>query len=112
MSRQRFTWVWVIGVLLTPILAAGDSPAATKRFEHVHALLVHPQDETLLVGTHRGLFRSLDAGVTWKRVEPEGDVPGHDRLILRLVPGGSGTHQEDDFRVDQRPVESPDSLRQ
>jgi len=88
MSRQRFTWVWlwVIGVLLTPILTAGDSSATTKGFEHVHALLVYPQDETLLVGTHQGLFRSPDAGFTWSRVAPQGDVPGSDFMTLAMHP--------------------------
>lgn len=88
MSRQRCTWIWlwVIGALLTPILAAGDSSAATKGFEHVHTLLVYPQDETLLVGTHQGLFLSPDAGVTWRRVAPQGDVPGSDFMTLAMHP--------------------------
>jgi hypothetical protein len=74
MSRQRFPWVWLwaTSVLMAPLLAAGASSATPKGFGHVHALLVHPEGETLLVGTHHGLFRSPDAGVTWNRVSPGG----------------------------------------
>jgi photosystem II stability/assembly factor-like uncharacterized protein len=94
-------------ILLTSLWATGDAPAATDGFEHVHALLVHPQDETLLVGTHQGLFRSSDAGVTWKRVEPQGEVPGHDFMTLarhrqthsRIYAGGHdlGMVRSEDF---------------
>ncbi len=89
MSRQRFTWVWVLwvtSVLLTPILVAGASSATPKGSEHVHALLVHPQDETLLVGTRHGLFRSPDAGVAWHQVSPQGEVPGSDVMTLAMHP--------------------------
>lgn len=88
MSRQRFTWawLWVTRALLTLILTAGASSATPKGFGHAHALLVHPEGETLLVGTHHGLFRSPDAGVTWNQVSPQGDVPGSDFMTLAMHP--------------------------
>ena len=88
MSRQRFMWgwLWVTSVLLTLIFAAGASSGTPEGFGHVHALLVYPEGETLLVGTHHGLFRSPDAGVTWSRVSPQGDVPGRDFMTLAMHP--------------------------
>ena len=88
MSRPRFpwAWLWVISVLLTPILAADVSLATPKGDGHVHTLLVHPEGEILLVGTHRGLFRSPDAGVTWNRVSPQGELPGSDFMTLAMHP--------------------------
>ena len=88
MSRQRFMWgwLWVTSVLLTLIFAAGASSGTPERFGHVHALLVHPEGDTLLVGTHQGLFRSPDAGVTWSRVSPQGDVSGRDFMTLAIHP--------------------------
>src|SRR5919198_264992 len=50
------------------------------------ALVVHPTHDTLLVGTHHGLFRSPDAGVTWERVMPKGEVPGSDVMTLAMHP--------------------------
>ncbi len=88
MPTQRFTWVLILvaGVLLAPVYAAVDEATAAKGFRHVHALLVHPKNETLLVGTHHGLFRSHDAGVTWERVAPKGEVPGSDFMTLAMHP--------------------------
>src|SRR5438445_3706498 len=95
MSIQRWTSVLVLitGVLLaarlppvagqTVVVAASTVP---QGFEHVHALVVHPTHETLLVGTHHGLFRSPDAGVTWERVMPKGEVSGSDFMTLALHP--------------------------
>jgi len=42
--------------------------------ESVRALAIAPSDSrTLVVGTLSGVFRSVDAGATWRRVSPEGD---------------------------------------
>ena len=73
MSIQRLKCALALmaGVVLVPVIAAAASSTAAQGFGHVHALLVHPQNETLLVGTHHGLFRSHDAGVTWERVTPK-----------------------------------------
>lgn len=88
MSIQRVTsaLILVVWVALIPVVAPVASAAAAEDFGHVHALLVHPKDETLLVGTHHGLFRSPDAGVTWERVMPKGDVPGRDFMTLAMHP--------------------------
>ena len=85
---QRLTTVLALGasILLAPVLAASAAATAPKGFGHVHALLVHPPGDTLLVGTHHGLFRSHDAGATWERVTPTGEVPGSDFMTLAMHP--------------------------
>jgi photosystem II stability/assembly factor-like uncharacterized protein len=75
------------GLLLAPVLAsAAAATAAPGGFGHIHALLVHPKDDMLLVGTHQGLFRSQDAGVTWARLTPTGEAPGSDFMSLAMQP--------------------------
>jgi len=73
-------------LLLTSVLAAAEAATVPKGFGHVHALLVHPPGDTLLVGTHHGLFRSHDAGVTWEHVTPQGEVLGNDVMTLAMPP--------------------------
>lgn len=73
--------------VVLPAWAADTSPVPpTQGVGHIHAMLVHPDDETLLVGTHHGLFRSRDTGVTWEHVVPKGDVPGNDFMALAMQP--------------------------
>jgi photosystem II stability/assembly factor-like uncharacterized protein len=97
MSIQHFRniQVVVVSVLLTLVVtglpgqaevAFADSSKELKGFKHVHGLVVHPQHETLLLGTHHGLFRSPDAGVTWERAKPKGEVPGSDFMSFAMHP--------------------------
>ncbi len=93
--RFRNIQVFVVSVLLALVVtglpgqtgvAFADSSKELMGFEHVHGLVVHPQHETLLLGTHQGLFRSRDAGVTWELVKPKGEVPGSDFMDLAMHP--------------------------
>ncbi len=86
MQRFKIVLALIASILLAPVLAAADVATAPKGFGHVHALLVHPPGDTLLVGTHHGLFRSHDAGATWERVTPQGEVPGNDFMTLAMHP--------------------------
>ena len=86
MFIQRFIGVFILAACALLALASVALSTTSKDFGHVHALLVHPQDETLLVGTHHGLFRSRDAGATWERLQLEGDVPGRDFMTLAMHP--------------------------
>ena len=88
MFMQRITRLLALSasVLLAPTLVVAASSTTTKGFGHVHALLVHPTNETLLVGTHHGLFGSQDAGVTWEHITPKGEVPGSDFMTLTMHP--------------------------
>ncbi len=76
----------VTGLLGETGVAFADSSKELKGFKHLHGLVVHPQHETLLLGTHHGLFRSRDAGATWGRVKPKGEVPGSDFMDLAMHP--------------------------
>jgi photosystem II stability/assembly factor-like uncharacterized protein len=86
MSTTRFTGVLTLAacVWLAPALVMAASSTGSQGFGHVHALLVHPKDDSLLVGTHHGLFRSHDAGATWTRVTPKGHTPGSEVVSLAM----------------------------
>lgn len=77
----RSPWI-VRGALLALVVVAsiplvwlglrgGDSPArptqGLPRTSDYHSLLVSPTDpNTLLLGTHQGLYRSIDGGASWR----------------------------------------------
>jgi photosystem II stability/assembly factor-like uncharacterized protein len=77
----------VVGLVsLAPFILAAATAATPQPVTHVHALVVHPDHDTLLAGTHSGLFRSRDAGVTWERVSPQGDLATGDVIALAMHP--------------------------
>jgi photosystem II stability/assembly factor-like uncharacterized protein len=45
-----------------------DHKKANAAFEHVHALAMDAEGQTLFLGAHTGLFRSDDGGRSWKKV--------------------------------------------
>lgn len=47
-------------------------------YGHVHALISNPQDNSLLMGTHEGLFKSIDGGKTFQKVDVKGEVNAMD----------------------------------
>ncbi len=55
-----------------------DSMVENATYGHVHAILVNPQDNNLLLGTHYGLFKSTDQGKTFQKVDVKGDVNAND----------------------------------
>ncbi len=54
-------------------------------YGHVHALF-RLSDGTILMGTHYGLFRSLDEGKTFAKVETKGDVATADFMNFAYDP--------------------------
>lgn len=75
-ARGRVWWFVLAAALglvlagsLTYALAGEDSSGTTEglpRTADYHSLLVAPEDpQTLLLGTHNGLYRSRDGGRTW-----------------------------------------------
>lgn len=67
--------VWILG---------GEVMA--QQGNHLHSLSFLPQNRTLLLGTHRGLFESLDEGKSWKARTLKGDVPGVDFMTMVTDP--------------------------
>lgn len=53
---------------------------------HIHAL-THDADGNLLLGTHGGLFKSVDRGKTWQKVTAKGSVNADDWMGLVSDPG-------------------------
>jgi len=55
-----------------------ESVSENATYGHVHALWVNPQDGSLLMGTHHGLFKSTDKGKSFQKVDLKGDVSSDD----------------------------------
>lgn len=78
-------WIWA-GIALVIIVATGGAMALRStrgsapvpavglpRTPDYHSLLVAPTNsQALLLGTHQGLFRSLDGGLVWTKAELDG----------------------------------------
>lgn len=58
--------------------AQEESSKENATYGHVHALISNPQDNSLLMGTHEGLFKSTDQGKTFQRIAVKGDVNSDD----------------------------------
>ncbi len=84
-----------------------ESVSENATYGHVHALIMNPSDNSLLLGTHDGLFKSADQGKTFQKVETKGDVNamdfmnfvydpntktifagGHDLGVIKSLDGG------------------------
>lgn len=55
-----------------------ESVDQNSTYGHVHALLLNPQDGSLLMGAHNGLFKSTDEGKTFQKVDVKGEVNASD----------------------------------
>ena len=55
-----------------------ESATENATYGHVHALWANPQDGSLLMGTHHGLFINTDQGKTFKKVDAKGDINSND----------------------------------
>ena len=59
----------------------GETQAKIPGARHIHAL-IHDADGNLLLGTHGGLFKSVDKGKTWQKVAVKGSVNADDWMSL------------------------------
>jgi photosystem II stability/assembly factor-like uncharacterized protein len=70
-------------------LGGGGSMGATNglpKTPDYHSLLVAPDDpQSLILGTHNGLYRSVDGGRTWNPYT----LPGEDAMNLKRASGGT-----------------------
>lgn len=65
-----------------------DQESASTRIpgaHHIHALTFDAKGN-LLLGTHGGLFKSVDAGKTWQKVEIKGSVNAEDWMSIVADP--------------------------
>lgn len=102
-----------VTLALIYVLGRGSGAPATgtssglPRTSDYHSLLVAPTDPNeLLLGTHQGLFESVDGGVTWRSASLAGSdamnlarpgagtvwAAGHD-LLSRSIDGGATWHE-------------------
>ncbi|MBI2012033.1 hypothetical protein HYS91_04655 [Candidatus Daviesbacteria bacterium] len=61
-----------------PATTQEESVRENSTYGHVHALISNPQDNSLLLGTHEGLFKSADGGKTFQKVGVKGEVNAMD----------------------------------
>ncbi len=47
-------------------------------YGHIHSLFRNPTNKTILMGTHQGLFKSVDEGKTFAKVETQKEVMAED----------------------------------
>ena len=52
--------------------------AENPTYGHVHSLFRDPTNKTILLGTHQGLFKSVDEGKTFAKVETQSKVMAED----------------------------------
>ena len=55
-----------------------ESTTENAVYGHVHSLFLNPSDNTLLMGTHHGVFKSTDGGKTFTKVDLKGDINSDD----------------------------------
>ncbi len=72
--------------MVLAVLGMFNGREALGQQNHLHSLALVPGTGTLLVGTHQGLFESLDEGKSWKATTLKGDVPGTDFMTMVTDP--------------------------
>jgi len=80
MKRKFYFW------MIITVLGLFVGREALGQQNHLHSLALVPGTGTLLVGTHQGLFESLDEGKSWKERTPKGNVPGTDFMTMVVDP--------------------------
>ncbi len=94
-----------------------ESAQENATYGHVHSLFLNPSNNTLLMGTHHGVFKSTDGGKTFTKVDLKGDINsddfmnfaydpsskelyagGHDVGIVKSTDGGT-TWSKTDFGI-------------
>ena len=63
-----------------------ESATENATYGHVHALWINPQDRSLLMGTHHGLFKSTDHGKSFQKIKLKGDVNSNDFMNFAYDP--------------------------
>ncbi|MFB3819714.1 MAG: WD40/YVTN/BNR-like repeat-containing protein [Candidatus Methylomirabilales bacterium] len=79
------------------LLHVGQAAGEGQDSGHLHALLVSPSDESLWIGAHNGLYRSDDAGKSWRPVKIPAGLAAMDFMSFAQDPTNpkvlyAGTH--------------------
>jgi len=94
---RRRLWLLVAGAAVLALIAGGliyalggggsmGTSEGLPKTPDYHSLLVAPDDpQSLILGTHNGLHRSLDGGRTWNPYT----LPGQDAMNLQRASGGT-----------------------
>ena len=68
MKKKFLLWMLITGIWLPNSTEVMAQQSKMPVFEHVHSLTIDAEGRHLYLGAHTGLFRSDDAGRTWKTV--------------------------------------------
>ncbi|HEY2918542.1 MAG TPA: YCF48-related protein [Candidatus Binatia bacterium] len=68
MWNKFLLWLLTATIALVAPINAVPQQEKAPGFEHVHALALDANGQSLFLGTHRGLFRSEDGGRSWQQV--------------------------------------------
>lgn len=78
--------IGVVGWLGTSGGWSAGAWAAQQQIGHAHALVVNSTIDSLLMGTHHGLFESRDEGRTWTPIPIAGGITGRDFMTIAVHP--------------------------
>jgi len=103
MRKKIVLWMLVAAVWILNSMEALAQQKAAPVFEHVHAITLDTEARSLFLGAHSGLFRSEDAGRTWKKVVLSEKHPHLDVMAITPDPKDSktiyvGTHEAGVFK--------------
>ncbi len=112
LTLMRVIWIFTVVAALVPLplhAAQQDQKKSSAKFEHVYALAMDVAGQTLFLGTHAGLFKSVDGGRSWQKVALSGKhsyldvmavtpnprepktiyVATHEAGVLKTIDGGT-----------------------
>lgn len=64
----------------------GGESGMHSEYGHVHTIFKNPVDDSILIGTHNGLFKSADEGKTFQKIEVKGDIAAADFMNFAYDP--------------------------
>jgi photosystem II stability/assembly factor-like uncharacterized protein len=68
MQKKFHVWLLIAAIWLGAPIDVVAQQRQAPAFEHVHALALDSNGQTLFLGAHTGVFRSDDGGRSWKKV--------------------------------------------